>query len=136
LSPAGRYDEEAATTAELIPPHSDECADNRELSQRLHPAELQRGPADVGVGSLGLLMSSWFAYSMFFAAKMRKIRKKVKFSGLLSSVFKSSVCKSSVFKSSSLLSEAQPRYFCGFCASLRLTECIPSQGLLSMNDEF
>jgi hypothetical protein len=34
--------------------------------------------------------------TVFFAAKMRKIRNKVKFSGLLSSVFKSSVFKSSV----------------------------------------
>jgi hypothetical protein len=48
------------------------------------------------------------------------------------------VFRSSVFclLSSSLLSEAQPRYFCGFCASLRLTEGIPAQELLSMNFEF
>ena len=50
----------------------------------------------MAVGNFELLMSSWFAYSMFFAAKMRKMRKQVKFSGLLSSVFCLQVFKSSV----------------------------------------
>jgi hypothetical protein len=52
--------------------------------------------AGMAVGNFELLMSSWFAYSMFFAAKMRKMRKQVKFSGLLSSVFCLQVFKSSV----------------------------------------
>ena len=54
MSPAGRYDEEAATTAELIPPHSDECADKRELSQRLHPIIRKQGARKV------VLVTNWF----------------------------------------------------------------------------